>query len=294
MPRSHFVLEVQGSDGPVSYSAFNASLPEIVQVGGVWTPPEQRGRGYARAVVAGSLLDARAERVVRAVLFTENPAARRAYEALGFQRVGEYGLGDFQDVGLLFLIRLLPHREALLSIESGERLRLHELEAGPRNAREQVHDLGLADGSARLRQETAAALVDAEGLRSPVGPHLDAAARQHRQLEAGGGEGFELRGQRIRVGVAPANIDVDADRLLFREGLLYLRLRGLGPRSPAVGDRLQRLGFLAEAADDGLGKLLRAELLLRDALLVDVVGVGAVLLGPSHALCTRSAMSGLS
>lgn len=93
---SHFVLEVPGLDVPVAYSAFNARLPEIVQVGGVWTPPDRRGRGYARAVVAGSLLEARAQGVVRAVLFTENPAARRAYEALGFQRVGEYGLVIFR------------------------------------------------------------------------------------------------------------------------------------------------------------------------------------------------------
>jgi predicted GNAT family acetyltransferase len=93
---SHFVLEVPGQGPPVSYSAFNASLPEIVQVGGVWTPPERRGRGYARAVVAGSLLEARAKGVCRAVLFTSNPMARRAYEALGFRRVGEYGLVIFR------------------------------------------------------------------------------------------------------------------------------------------------------------------------------------------------------
>jgi predicted GNAT family acetyltransferase len=30
------------------------------------------------------------------VLFTENPSARRAYEALGFRRVGEYGLVIFR------------------------------------------------------------------------------------------------------------------------------------------------------------------------------------------------------
>jgi GNAT superfamily N-acetyltransferase len=92
---SHFVLEALGADGPVSYSAFNARLPEIVQVGGVWTPPVERGKGFARAVVAGSLLEARDQGVVRAVLFTESPAARRAYEALGFQRLGEYGLVVF-------------------------------------------------------------------------------------------------------------------------------------------------------------------------------------------------------
>ena len=77
---------------PVSYSAFNAVLPDIVQLGGIYTPPEQRGRGYARAGVAGSLLAARARSVTRAVLFTKNPSAVRAYEAVGFRRIGEYGL----------------------------------------------------------------------------------------------------------------------------------------------------------------------------------------------------------
>lgn len=79
---------------PVSYSVFNAMLPEIVQIGGVWTPPEQRGRGYARSVVGGSLLAARKQGVGRAVLFADpqNAAARAAYLALGFGIVGDYGL----------------------------------------------------------------------------------------------------------------------------------------------------------------------------------------------------------
>lgn len=99
-------LQEQGSqwilleDGrPVAYSAFNARLPDAVQVGGVWTPPELRGRGHARAVVAGSLLEARQEGATKAILFTgeENLAARAAYEALGFRVVGDYGLVIFAD-----------------------------------------------------------------------------------------------------------------------------------------------------------------------------------------------------
>jgi ribosomal protein S18 acetylase RimI-like enzyme len=83
---------------PVSYSMFNAHLPDVVQIGGVWTPRELRGRGYARAVVAGSLLDARAAGVARSVLFTgeDNVAAQRAYEAIGFRRIGDYGLIHFR------------------------------------------------------------------------------------------------------------------------------------------------------------------------------------------------------
>ena len=100
-------LDRQNADGavwivvegerPVSHSAFNARLPGVVQVGGVWTPPALRGRGYARCAVAGSLLVARREGAKRAVLFTaeENAPARAAYEALGFRVVGDYGLVIF-------------------------------------------------------------------------------------------------------------------------------------------------------------------------------------------------------
>lgn len=79
---------------PVSMTSFNAVLPRCVQVGGVYTPPERRGQGFARAAVAGSLLDAASRGVERGVLFTgpENVPARRAYEALGFEHIGSYHL----------------------------------------------------------------------------------------------------------------------------------------------------------------------------------------------------------
>lgn len=86
----HWVLEEGGT--PVSYTAFNARLPDIVQIGGVWTPPPLRGRGHARCAVAGSLLEAREAGVTRAILFTSSGQAARAYEAIGFVRTGEYGL----------------------------------------------------------------------------------------------------------------------------------------------------------------------------------------------------------
>jgi GNAT superfamily N-acetyltransferase len=86
---SNWVLE---DGGLVSYSAFNARLPDIVQIGGVWTPRELRGRGYGRAVVAGSLLEVRETGVRRAVLFAEREDAKRAYLGIGFRVVGEYGL----------------------------------------------------------------------------------------------------------------------------------------------------------------------------------------------------------
>jgi uncharacterized protein len=83
-----FVLEDQGK--LVARSDFNAVLSDIVQIGGVWTPPDLRNQRYARAVIAGSLLEAKKNGVQRAVLFTGNPAGVRCYESLGFREKGKY------------------------------------------------------------------------------------------------------------------------------------------------------------------------------------------------------------
>ncbi|HKP62613.1 MAG TPA: GNAT family N-acetyltransferase [Polyangiales bacterium] len=76
----------------VSLSAFNAALPDIVQLGGIFTPPEQRGRSYAKHAVGAQLLAARSAGANRSVLFTKNPSAVRCYEALGFVRLSEFAL----------------------------------------------------------------------------------------------------------------------------------------------------------------------------------------------------------
>jgi predicted GNAT family acetyltransferase len=88
---SRWLLEQDG--WPVASTGFNARLPDVVQIGGVYTPPALRGRGYARAAVAGSLLAVRETGVRRAVLFTgtDNEPARRTYLALGFRVVGDFG-----------------------------------------------------------------------------------------------------------------------------------------------------------------------------------------------------------
>jgi predicted GNAT family acetyltransferase len=92
-----WVLEVGGD--VVANTSFNAAVREAVQIGGVYTPPKLRGRGYGRAVVAASLIDARNEGVEKAVLFTGdvNRPARKAYAALGFQRIGDYRLSILKE-----------------------------------------------------------------------------------------------------------------------------------------------------------------------------------------------------
>ncbi|MDD1715494.1 MAG: GNAT family N-acetyltransferase [Methanolinea sp.] len=92
---AHWILEKDGTI--VATTAFNASIPGIVQVGGVYTRPDCRNMGYGRAVVAGSLLEARAGGVKKAILFTgvDMEAAQKMYRALGFRPIGEYGLVIF-------------------------------------------------------------------------------------------------------------------------------------------------------------------------------------------------------
>jgi ribosomal protein S18 acetylase RimI-like enzyme len=87
-----FVLAM--ADNLLAYSGFNATLPDMVQVGGVYCPPAERGLGYARVATHGALLAARKRGVKRAILFTaeDNVAAKRCYEGLGFRRVGDYGI----------------------------------------------------------------------------------------------------------------------------------------------------------------------------------------------------------
>lgn len=87
-----WLLEDEGQ--PVACSSFNTAIQEAVQIGGVWTPPDLRRRGYGRAVVAASLLDARAEGATTSILFTgvRNVAAQKAYTGLGYRHIGDYRL----------------------------------------------------------------------------------------------------------------------------------------------------------------------------------------------------------
>ncbi len=86
------------SDGaPVAMTAFNARLPDMVQIGGVYTPPDLRGRGYARRAVGLHLAEARRAGVKTAILFASGPAACRAYESIGFLRIGRYALAILKE-----------------------------------------------------------------------------------------------------------------------------------------------------------------------------------------------------
>jgi ribosomal protein S18 acetylase RimI-like enzyme len=92
---SHRVLRI--GDRPVAICGFNAELPGIVQVGGVYTPPPLRSQGHARRAVALHLAEAREHGTTRAVLFAASDAAAHAYIAIGFRRTGTFAVVLFAD-----------------------------------------------------------------------------------------------------------------------------------------------------------------------------------------------------
>lgn len=77
---------------PSSLVGFNARLPDIVQLGPVWTPVEYRNQGYARKLLSSVLQNAFNAGIKKAILFTDNPAAIKSYKSLGFELCGTYRL----------------------------------------------------------------------------------------------------------------------------------------------------------------------------------------------------------
>lgn len=98
--QEHWNLRLQKNDSwvlllngtPVALSAFNARLADMVQVGPVWTPPEYRNQGFARLLLAYTLQQEKLKGTKQAILFTDNPAAIKAYLAIGFKKIGNYRL----------------------------------------------------------------------------------------------------------------------------------------------------------------------------------------------------------
>ena len=112
---SLFILEAHE---PLACCSFNARLPDMVQIGNVWTPPALRGKGYGRAVVAGALVIARAGGVIEAILATGryNSAAQAAYRAIGFELVGDYATLTFaSDTALPDLRALYPQDDGRIN-----------------------------------------------------------------------------------------------------------------------------------------------------------------------------------
>lgn len=82
-------------DKLISTACLNAAYGDMGQVGGVYTLPEKRRRGFLRAVMNRLIADARDIHGHRKlILFTGevNVAAKKLYESLGFKPFGHFGL----------------------------------------------------------------------------------------------------------------------------------------------------------------------------------------------------------
>lgn len=83
-------LWIWEDDVPVAMAGVFDAVARVARVGPVYTPPDQRGRGYASALVAdvsGTVL----ARGHRCILYTdlENPTSNSIYRALGYRAVAE-------------------------------------------------------------------------------------------------------------------------------------------------------------------------------------------------------------
>ena len=79
-----------GSGRPVSLAARTAAVAGVARIAPVYTPPEQRRRGYAGAVTAACTADALARDADRVVLYTDlaDPSANAMYQRIGFRPIG--------------------------------------------------------------------------------------------------------------------------------------------------------------------------------------------------------------
>lgn len=96
---SHRVLLRDGK--PVAMTGFNARLPQAVQIGGVYTPPELRGQGLARRAVGLHLQEAQGRGVTKSILFAASETAARVYEAIGFVKIGAFALLIYEDLQVI-------------------------------------------------------------------------------------------------------------------------------------------------------------------------------------------------
>jgi RimJ/RimL family protein N-acetyltransferase len=84
---------------PVAMAGINARVADLVQIGGVYTPPAARGKGLARRAVSGLLGYQKGVR--HSILFAADAAAARAYEAIGYKQIGAYRVAMLRDMHVL-------------------------------------------------------------------------------------------------------------------------------------------------------------------------------------------------
>jgi len=90
-------LAEDSSGRPLAKAATNARGFRVDQIGGVFTLPERRGRGAARALMAALLAEiGRAGRSASLFVKPGNAPALGLYRGLGFEEIGEYRADYFR------------------------------------------------------------------------------------------------------------------------------------------------------------------------------------------------------
>jgi GNAT superfamily N-acetyltransferase len=85
-----FLWEHEGR--PVSLAAVNPAVAGVARVGPVYTPPSERGRGYAASAVAALSRRALTAGARRCALFTDlaNPTSNKIYAEVGYRRLCDW------------------------------------------------------------------------------------------------------------------------------------------------------------------------------------------------------------
>ncbi len=91
-----FVAEEDGI--AVSAALTNAETPEMAMIGGVFTPPDMRNRGYATACMNALCRDLLRDGI-QSCLFYDNPQAGSIYRRLGFREIGTWRLARLRPRG---------------------------------------------------------------------------------------------------------------------------------------------------------------------------------------------------
>lgn len=91
--------EVEGV--PVSLAGYTGPTPNSIRIGPVYTPPEQRGRGYATAAVAQLSRELLDKGFACVTLFTDlaNPTSNHIYQTIGFEPAADMDEIHFEPVG---------------------------------------------------------------------------------------------------------------------------------------------------------------------------------------------------
>jgi hypothetical protein len=82
-------LRLWCDEGPVSMAAWAGRTGRTVRINSVYTPPEQRGRGYASACVASLTQELLDEGLHSCCLYADlaNPTSNKIYQAVGYRPI---------------------------------------------------------------------------------------------------------------------------------------------------------------------------------------------------------------